>query len=73
MSNFCSDQGEAEDQAAPLAGSSTRILRYVEDLSRGLNADIGRKDHFAVASNRFWEVENPSAYQQSYFRRFGSA
>jgi hypothetical protein len=33
-----------------LTGSSTRILKYVEDLIRGLNADIGRKDFFETAS-----------------------
>jgi hypothetical protein len=49
---FGRDQGEAEDQPAPSAtGSSTRILRYVEDLRRGLNADIGRKDFFEMASS----------------------
>jgi hypothetical protein len=34
-----------------MTGSSTRILEYVEDLRRGLNADIGRKDFFEMASN----------------------
>jgi hypothetical protein len=37
------DQDEAEDQPAG-------ILKYVEDLIRGLNADIGRKDCFELAS-----------------------
>jgi hypothetical protein len=32
-----------------LTGSSTRILWYVEDLRRGVNADIGRKDFFEIA------------------------
>jgi hypothetical protein len=32
-----------------LTGSSTRILKYVEDLRRGLNADIERKDFFEMA------------------------
>jgi hypothetical protein len=42
---------EAEDQSAPSAtGSSTRILKYVEDLRRGLTADIGRKGFFEMAS-----------------------
>jgi hypothetical protein len=41
---FGRDQGEAENQAAG-------IRQYVEDLIRGLNADIGRKDFFEVASN----------------------
>jgi hypothetical protein len=36
---FNRDQDEAEDQPAG-------ILKYVEDLRRGLNADIGRKDFF---------------------------
>ena len=40
---FGRDQGEAEDQPAG-------ILKYVEDLRRGLNADIGRKDFFEMAS-----------------------
>ena len=44
---FGRDQGEAEDQPAG-------ILKYVEDLIRGLNADIGRKDFFEMASkNKF--------------------
>jgi hypothetical protein len=38
------DQDEAEDQPAG-------ILKYVEDLIRGLNADIGRKDFFEMASS----------------------
>jgi hypothetical protein len=33
-----------------LTGSSTRILKYVEDLRRGRNADIGRKGFFEMAS-----------------------
>jgi hypothetical protein len=41
---FGRDQGNAENQPAG-------ILKYVEDLIRGLNADIGRKDHFEMASN----------------------
>ena len=41
---FVQDQGEAEDQP-------TGILKYVEDLIRGLNADIGRKDFFEMASH----------------------
>ncbi len=36
---------EAEDQPAG-------ILKYVEDLRRGLNADIGRKDFFEMTSNK---------------------
>jgi hypothetical protein len=38
---------EAEDQP-------TGILRYVEDLRRGLNADIRLKDFFEMASNNVW-------------------
>jgi hypothetical protein len=38
---FVRDQGEAEDQSAG-------ILKYVEDLRRGHNADIGRKDFFEM-------------------------
>jgi hypothetical protein len=38
---FGRDQGEAEDQPAG-------ILKYVEDLRGGLNADIGRKDFFEM-------------------------
>jgi hypothetical protein len=33
---------------------SADILKYVEDLRRGLNADIGRKDFFEMASNILW-------------------
>jgi hypothetical protein len=40
---FGRDQGEAEDQPGG-------ILKYVEDLSRGLNADIGRKDFVEMVS-----------------------
>jgi len=40
---FDRDQGEAENQPAG-------ILKYVEDLIRGLNADIGRKDFFETTS-----------------------
>ena len=41
---FGRDQDETENQP-------TGILRYVEDLRRGLNADIGQKDFFEMASN----------------------
>jgi hypothetical protein len=41
---FVRYQGEAEDQPAG-------ILKYVEDLRQGLNADTGRKDFFEIASN----------------------
>ena len=41
---FGREQGEAEYQPAG-------ILKYVEDLRRSLNADIGRKDFFEMASN----------------------
>jgi len=34
---FVRDQGEAESQSAG-------ILKYVEELRRGFNADIGRKN-----------------------------
>jgi hypothetical protein len=40
---FGRDQGEAEDQPAG-------ILKYVEDLIRGLNTDIERKDFFEMVS-----------------------
>jgi hypothetical protein len=33
-----------------LTGSSTRILKYVEDLKRGFNAEVGPKDYFEIAS-----------------------
>ena len=52
---FVRDQGEAEDQTlgaqqeVPLGD----ILMYGEDLGRGLNADIGQKDIFEIASNFF--------------------
>jgi hypothetical protein len=39
---FGRDHGETETQPAG-------ILKYVEDLRRGLNADIGRKDFFDLA------------------------
>ncbi len=43
MRIFGRDQGEAEDQPAG-------ILKYIEDLSRWLNTDIGRKDFFEMVS-----------------------
>jgi hypothetical protein len=43
---FVRDQGEAEAQP-------TGILTYVEDLRRGLNADIGLKDFFEIASSPY--------------------
>jgi hypothetical protein len=41
---FVRDRGEAKNQPAG-------ILKYVEDLRRGLTADIGRKDFFEMAYN----------------------
>jgi hypothetical protein len=41
---FGRDQGQAENQSAG-------ILKYVEDLIRGLNTDIGRKDFFEMLLN----------------------
>jgi hypothetical protein len=49
---FVRDQGEAEDQSAG-------ILKYVEDLIRGLNADIGRKDFFEMTSSCLADAEVP--------------
>jgi hypothetical protein len=40
------DQGGAEFQPAG-------ILKYVEDLKRGPNAEVGTKDFFEIASNKF--------------------
>gem|GEM_PF-257418 len=34
-----------------MTGSSKRILKYVEDLKRGANAEVGPKDYFEIASN----------------------
>jgi hypothetical protein len=36
-----------------MAGSSTRILKYVEDLKHGPNKEIGTKGFFEIASNYF--------------------
>jgi len=33
-----------------MTGSSTRILKYVEDLTRGSNAEVGTKDYFEITS-----------------------
>ena len=44
------DQGGSEFQPAG-------ILWYVEDLKRGSNAEIGPKDFFEIASNRYWGLE----------------
>ena len=35
-----------------LTGSSTRILKYSEELKRGPNTEIGPKDFFETASNK---------------------
>jgi hypothetical protein len=43
---------KAEPSFSPprlLTGSSTRILKYVEDLKRGSNAEVGPKDYFEIA------------------------
>jgi len=53
---FGRDQGEAEKQPAG-------ILKYVEDLIRGLNADIGRKDFFEMAS----KIIYAKRYEPYYF------
>jgi hypothetical protein len=37
-----------------LAGSSSGILKYVEDLKREPNADIGPKSIFRIASSLLW-------------------
>ena len=52
-----------------MTGSSTRILRYVEDLKRGSNAEVGPKDYFEIASNLF---QNELLYSCMVFteRRF---
>ena len=34
-----------------ITGSPTGILKYVEDLKRGSNAEVGPKDYFEIASN----------------------
>ena len=41
------DQGGTEFQP-------TGILKYVEDLKRGPNTEIGQKDFFEIASNKKW-------------------
>ena len=41
---------EKNNPSRLLTGFSTRILKYVDDLIRGLNADIGRKDFFEMTS-----------------------
>ena len=41
---FGRNQGASENQPAG-------ILKYVEDLKRGCNAEFGRKDFFEIASN----------------------
>ena len=46
---FVRDQGEAENQPAG-------ILKYVEDLRRGFNADIERKNFFEMASSTLLSV-----------------
>ena len=40
-----------------LTGPPTRILKVVEDLRRGLNADIGRKDVFEIASINIYNFD----------------
>ena len=41
-----------------LTGSSTSILTYIKGLSRGLNADIGRKDFFEMAYRKVLESQS---------------
>jgi hypothetical protein len=50
---FGRNQGVAEDQPAGM-------LKYVKDLRRGLNADIGRKDFFEIASGDIQD-RNPAS------------
>ncbi|MGA7144951.1 MAG: hypothetical protein WBY47_10645, partial [Desulfobacterales bacterium] len=47
----------AEDQP-------TGILKYVEDLIRGLNADIGRKDFFEMASKILLTIAQKARFIQ---------
>jgi hypothetical protein len=49
---FGRDQDAAEDQPAG-------ILKYVGDLRRGPNADIGRKDFFEMTSARNGGMPSP--------------
>jgi hypothetical protein len=55
---FGRDQGGAQYQPSG-------ILKYVENLSRGLNADIGRKDFFEMASIMI-PGGGPSVYCNAY-------
>jgi hypothetical protein len=55
---FVRDQGDAEDQPAG-------ILKYVEDLRRGPNADIGRKDFFEMGSEIIGQAPFRDAEKQS--------
>ncbi len=59
---FVRDQGEGEDQPAG-------ILKYVEDLRRGLNADIGQKDFFEMASNAISGLERVWSDHGGGFRK----
>ncbi len=60
---FGRDQGEAEDHSAG-------ILKYVEDLRRGLNADIGRKDFFEMASKFHTKFRYRPSYGSSVIEQF---
>mgnify|MGYP001826578203 FL=1 len=54
---FVRDQGEFENQPAG-------ILKYVEDLRRGFNTDIGRKDFVEMASNNCFHVGHAASMNQ---------
>ena len=43
-------RGRVLTRPVKIPGSSTRILKYVEDLKRGSNAEVGPKDYFEIAS-----------------------
>ena len=65
---FGRDQGEAETQSGPFVNGifDTHTQKYVEDLRQGLNAEIGRKNFFEMASN---DKPGGYAYDSNVFLR----
>jgi hypothetical protein len=42
-------------------------LKYVEDLKRGFNAEVGPKDYFEIASYYLYQVESLKLYTARLF------
>jgi hypothetical protein len=47
-------RGRVLTRRCPAGNALGCILKYVEDLKRGSNAEVGPKDYFEIASNKKW-------------------